>query len=178
MSLTPTQLPANTVLASPSGATGPLGVRTIAAADITSTGCLARLSGYATGTPYNLTATAAQVAPGTGSASITIATAGTYLILAAAHLLFSGATFAANRTATLTVHRTNNTPGDITNATRTVQTGVVTTLTGDAGTVVLPPTIYTATAGDMLQIFGSVSIIPTAGNLQCDSAEIIAIRIA
>lgn len=172
-----TQLPANTILAAPSGGSGPIGVRVIAAADIAATGHGASLSGYATGTAYNLTATSALLGLGTGSPVVTIATAGTYLILAAANLSLNGATFASNRTATIKVRRTNNTAADLANASRTVNSGVTTLITGALVNLTVPATVYAASAGDVLQVWGSVSIVPTAGNLQCDSAEIIAIRI-
>ena len=177
MALTPTQLAANTILASPSGTTGPLGVRPIAAADVAATGHGASLSGYATGTASNLTATAAVLGLGTGSPAITIATAGTYLLMACANLSLNAATFAANRTATLKIRRTNNTAADLANASRTINTGVTSLITGQLSQVSVPAVVYTASAGDILQVWGSVSVVPTAGNLQCDSAEIIAIRI-
>lgn len=133
---------------------------------------------YAAGTPYTMTATPAQVAFGTTSPAVTLSTAGTYLIMAASNLQYVAATYAGNQTASLKLRRTNNTASDLPNATRTIELRIITTITDDAGIVSIPAVVYTASAGDIIQIYGSVSATPAAGSVQCTSAEIIAVRIA
>lgn len=136
-----------------------------------------RHSAYAAGTAYSLTATPAALDFGTTDPSITISTAGTYMIIAHAGLKYNGATFAANQTATLKLRRTNNTAADLTSASRPVTLDIVTTFTGTAEIVQLPPVFYTATAGDVVTIFGSLSATPSVGSVDTDSAEIIAVRV-
>lgn len=136
------------------------------------------LSAYAAGTVYSLTNTQAAVDFGTTDPAITIDKAGTYLIMGSAQLEYNGTTYAANQTATLKFRRTNNTAADLTNATRTVELEIVTTLTGNAGAVVIPPTIYTtANTNDAIAMFGAVSAAPGAGTVDVMSAEIVAIRL-
>ncbi|HRI26001.1 MAG TPA: hypothetical protein PLZ45_15085 [Ferruginibacter sp.] len=36
--------------------------------------------------------------------------------------------------------------------------------------------IYTASAGDIIQLWGSVSVLPTAGSAQVNDASIIAVK--
>jgi hypothetical protein len=54
---------------------------------------------------------------------------------------------------------------------------IVTTITGDVAIAQIPPVIFTATAGDVVQIFGSVTALPSAGSVQVVSAEIVAVRL-
>jgi hypothetical protein len=131
---------------------------------------------YAAGTAYTLTATAAQLDFGTTDPSITLSTAGTYLLLAGAGVKYNGATYAGAQTITLKLRRTNNTAADLSNGSRTVELPVLTTFTG-GDYMATPQIIYTATAGDIVQLFGSVSATPSAGSVLTDSAEIIAIRL-
>lgn len=136
-----------------------------------------RYSGYASGTVYSLTATPALLDFGTTDPTITLSAAGTYLIQGNANLTYNGATYVGTQTATVKFRRTNNTAADLTSGSRTVTLNVVTTSTGDVGIVTVPPVIYTAGAGDIIQLFGSVSATPSAGSIQSDSAEIVAVRI-
>ena len=136
------------------------------------------LTVYASGTAYALTNTAALLDFGTTDPSLTITQPGTYLILARAELDYNGATFAASRTVTLKLRRTNNTAADITNSPLVAKTEVTTTVTATFGDFVLPPVIYTtANNNDIIQIFGDVDTVPTAGSLDASSADIIAIRL-
>ncbi len=134
-------------------------------------------SAYAAGTVYSLTATPALIDFGTTDPSITITSPGRYLIHAGAALKYTGATYAGAQTATVTVRRTNNTAADITSATRTIQLEIVTTITGNAGMASVPPVVYQATAGDILQVFGSVSATPSAGSVDVTSAEILIVKL-
>ncbi len=136
------------------------------------------VSSFASGTAYNLTATPAQLVFGTSNAQIVLDKAGTYLLLGTVNYEYSGATFAANRTVTTTLRRTNNTAADVTGSPTAVGTNVVTTVSGIMARMVLPPVVYTtANTNDIITIFGSVSVVPTAGNLQASEANIVAFRL-
>lgn len=136
------------------------------------------LSSYAAGTAYTLTAVAAALDFGTTDPSITVNKAGTYAIRGKVTLNYTGATFAAGRTVTLKLRRTNNTAADLTNGTTTVITAIVTTVTATFMVVELPEVIYTtALLTDIITIFGDVSVVPTAGTFDADSASIVATRL-
>ena len=136
------------------------------------------LTVYAVGTAYQLTNTAALLNFGTTDPVITITKPGTYLLLSRAELDYNGATFAASRTVTLKLRRTNNTAADVANALLTVGTEIVTTVTNTFGDFALPPVIYTTVnSNDIIQLFGDVSVVPTAGSLDAVSADIVAIRL-
>lgn len=128
------------------------------------------------GTAYTLTATPAALDFGTTDPSVTLAQTGTYLIIGSVNVKYTGATFAASRTVTLKWRRTNNTATDLGTATPTL-TDIITALTYTFGVVPLSPLIYTAAAGDVVTIFGDVSVLPTAGAIDCVGAEIYAIRL-
>jgi hypothetical protein len=132
---------------------------------------------YAAGTVYALTATSAAIDFGTTDPVITFAKAGTYLIQARVNLEYAGATFAANRTVTIKLRRTNNTAADLTNGSTAIGTDVVTTVTGVLEVLGLPTIVYAAAAGDIVTIFGDVSVIPTAGALNVTEASIVATRL-
>ncbi len=136
-----------------------------------------RISAYAAGTAYSLTTSAALLDFGTTDPSITITPSGTYLLFARVHLKYNGATFAANRTVTLKIRKTSGTPADVANTPATFITQVVTTFTATAGVISLPVVVYAASAGDVLEVWGSVDTGPTAGSLDAVEAELIAIRI-
>lgn len=132
---------------------------------------------YGSGTGYFLTATSAALAFGTTSPSITFNYDGVYLIMAKVNLEFVGATFAANRTVILKLHRTNNTAGDLDYSATTIGTNIVTTANGVLANSPLPVIIYNATAGDIVTIFGNVSVLPTAGLLQATEAFMTVFRL-
>ncbi len=133
---------------------------------------------YGAGSAYSLTQTPALVNLGTTPPSITLADAGTYLLLARAGLKYNVATFAAVRTVTLKLRRTNNTPADLSNAITTFLTSIITLLTFTAGSLVVPPVIYTAQNGDVVQLFGSIDTLPTAGSIDITECEIVAIKLS
>lgn len=133
---------------------------------------------YASGTAYALTNTSTALDFGTTDPALTITQPGTYLIFSRANLKYNAATFAASRTVTLKLSRTNNSAADITNATITFLTDIITTLTYTAGIISIPPVLYTtANADDSITIKGDVGVVPTAGSLDVVAAEIIAIRL-
>jgi len=134
---------------------------------------------YAAGTAYQLTATPALLDFGTTDPSLTLNSPGTYLLLARARIDYTAATFAAVRTVTAKLRRTNNTAADLTGASASLLTSIITTLTFSLGHLVIPTVIYTtANSNDIIQLFGSVSVVPTAGSIDATEAEIIAIRLA
>lgn len=149
---------------------------------VSGTGVLAvnsSIAAYAVGTAYSLTNAQAALVFGTTSPSITVNVAGTYLLLSVVRLDYNGATFAASRNATIKLRRTNNTAADITNATTTYETAVVTLLSDTMATISLPPVIYTTTnTDDALTIFGGLNTAPSAGSLDAVEASLLAIRIS
>lgn len=133
---------------------------------------------YAAGTAYSLTNTAAALDFGTTDPSLVLNKAGTYLIFGRVNLKYNAATFAAVRTATLKLRRTNNTAADLTNGTMTAATQIITTLTYTMGVFSLPPVIYTtAVLTDAITIFGNLDVVPTAGSLDAVEASIVAVRL-
>lgn len=138
----------------------------------------ASLSVYAAGTAYQLTNTAALLNFGTTDPSLTITSAGVWLLLSRVRIDYTGATFAAVRTGALKLRRTNNTAADITNSPCGFLTDIITTLTYTLGSFNLPPIIYTTTnSDDVIEIWGSISVVPTAGSIDASEAEIVAIKL-
>lgn len=132
---------------------------------------------YAAGTAYTLTNASALLDFGTTDPTVTLNAPGTWLFFGRVVVSYNGATFAANRTATFKLRRTNNTAADLTGASSAHVTNIVTTSTYTE-TVVIPPVLYTTTnAGDVISLYGLVNTVPTAGSLDVSEAEIIAIRI-
>jgi hypothetical protein len=131
-------------------------------------------SAYASGTVYTLTATPALVDFGTTDPAITIPAGGAFVLTGGLNVKYVGATYAANQTCTVKLRKTSGTAADVTSATRTITLRIVTTITDDAGYVTIPPTVFNATAGDVIQVWASVSATPSAGSVTVDSAEILA----
>lgn len=137
------------------------------------------LAAYGTGTVYTLTNTAAAVAFGTTSPSLTIDKAGTYLIQGRMQLAYTGATV-ATETATVKLRRTNNTAADLTSGSTTIDLPVSTALTYTYGTVQIPPVVYTtANTNDVVTIFANVSATLGAGTITAEvgGTNIIAVRL-
>lgn len=133
---------------------------------------------FASGTAYSLTATPAALTFGTSSPTLVLDKAGTYLLLARVNLKYNGATFAAARTVTLKLRRTNNTPADLTGGSTALTTDIVTTKTFTFSAGMLPPIAVTTTnTNDIITIFGDVSVVPTAGSLDAIEANIVAVRL-
>jgi hypothetical protein len=132
---------------------------------------------YSSGTVYSLTGTSALLDFGTTDPSITIATAGKYLIFTKANYKLTGATFAGTQTITTKLRRTNNTAADLTNASDVITLPIVTTTTNHAGSSAFPVIVYTATAGDIIQVWGVLSATPSAGSVDCTNVSIVAVKI-
>ena len=136
------------------------------------------VTAYAAGTVYTLTATSALIDFATTDPSVILDQAGTYLIISGANSKLNAATFAATQTATCKLRRTNNTAADITSATETVTLPIVTTTTSHAGTFNMPAIIYTTTnTDDIIQMWGIVSVLPSAGSISIQYAYVVAIKL-
>jgi hypothetical protein len=135
-------------------------------------------AGYGTGTAYSLTTTSAKVTMGTSSPEVTLPTAGTYMIISNLNLQYAGLTTVGAATANVKLRRTNNTAGDLTNATADFEGQIATLLTGPAGDIDIKGVLYTtSTAGDVIEMWGSRGNNITLGALNVSQAWIIAVRI-
>lgn len=136
------------------------------------------LSVYAGGTAYSFTNAAALLNFGTTDPSLTISAPGIYLIFARVRVDLTAATFAAVRNLTLKLRRTNNTAADITNSSMGAKTPITTTETFTMGIFDLQPLVYTTTnSDDVLEIWGGLDTVPSAGSLDAVEASIVAVRI-
>ena len=144
----------------------------------TLTAYITLLSVYAAGTAYSLTNTPALLNFGTTDPSLTITKAGTWLLLGRVNIKYNGATFIASRTVTIKIRRTNNTAADIANTTSAFATGIVTTFTENFAVADMQPVFYTTTnTNDVLEIWGSIDTVPSAGSIDTTEASLIAIRL-
>lgn len=133
---------------------------------------------YGSGTAHTITgASFAAVVFGTsGTQEITLTTAGTWLLYARARTDYVGSTFAAVRTVSFKLRRTNNTAGDVTNAATAFKTEIITTLTYTALDVAFPPVQYvTANVNDVIQMQVAIDTDPSAGSIQIVEADIVAV---
>lgn len=135
------------------------------------------LTSYSVGTAYSLTNTQAALTFGTTSPSITITSPGTYLIFYRAVVDYTGATFAAVRTATFKLRRTNNTAADVTGSSVATLTSILTLITSTMAPISGVVTYTTTNSDDVVKIFGALDVVPTAGSLDVSSASIVAIRL-
>jgi len=138
---------------------------------------LSSLSVHAAGTAYSLTNVAALLDFGTTDSTLVITAPGTWLILTRVRYDYNAATFAAVRTVTTALRRTNNTAADVISS--AWKTDIITTLTYTAHFQVLPPVLYTtANSDDILQLWASVNTVPSAGSLDAVEAEIVCVKIS
>lgn len=134
---------------------------------------------YGAGTAYVLTNTAAAIDFGTTDPTITITTAGTYMLWGQVVLAYNGATVVAE-TATVKMRRTNNTAADVGQVV-VIDLPVATTSTYTYGVVALPPTVYVTTnVDDIVKLFGNVSAALGAGTIDATAVgtSLVAMRIA
>lgn len=122
-------------------------------------------STYGSGTAYTLTATPAAIALGTTSPSLTLDKSGRWKIYGKVNVQNNGATFASSRTVTAQLQDTTNSVS-ITNGSDAFITGAITGVTSEAGDCYAEAE-YTVAANAVITIFGSVSVTPTAGSIQC-----------
>lgn len=132
---------------------------------------------YGAGTNYILTNTSAKVTFGTTSPSITLPSAGTYLIISNLKIQYAGLTTLLN-TCNFKLRRINNTAGDIPNATTNFDV-VATLLTGTGGDVDIPTVIYTtATSGDIIEMWANrQNGISVTGSIQVGEAGITVVKL-
>ena len=144
----------------------------------TATPTITPITAYASGTVYSLTNTDALVDFGTTDPTIVLDKSGTYLLFGRAYLVYNGATYAANQTVTIHLRRTNNTAGNVANATTTATLRIVTTLTDTVGVMPLPPVVYsTSNTTDSISVYGSLSATPAAGTVDVKEASVVALKI-
>ncbi len=139
---------------------------------------VAPISKYGTGTAHTITgASFAAVIFGTsGTQEITLTTAGTWMIFARARVDVVAATFAAVRTVSFKLRRTNNTAGDVTSSPCAAKTQIITTLTFTMFDKGFPPVAYvTANVNDVLQMQVAIDTDPTAGSIQIVEADLVAV---
>lgn len=138
----------------------------------------AQLSVFAAGTAAIALGTVAAMPDfSTTDPTITINGTGAWLIQSRGKYDFNGATFAAVRTLTQKLRRTNNTAADVGNSTVTWKVPIVTTAAHSAGEL-NNTTIYTTTnTTDILQLQCAVDVAPSAGSLDIAEASIIATRL-
>lgn len=139
---------------------------------------LGTTAAYGSGAAYSLTATPALINLGTTPPSITLTSPGTYLLWGRARFDFNGATFAADQTITAKIHCTTNTVQDIPNTVKGWKLPIVTTQTYTGAEIYIAPVAYVATAGDTLQLWGSISAIPSAGSMDAIEGDIVAVQVA
>lgn len=132
---------------------------------------------YAAGTAYQLTNTAAKIDFGTTDPAILFSKAGVFLLLARVNVKYNGATFAAPRDVTIKIRKTSGTPADVTGSSTTATTAIVTTVTNTFQVISLPPVLFTAAANDQIELYGSVSVVPSAGSIDVVEASIVAVRL-
>jgi hypothetical protein len=139
-----------------------------------------------TGAVYSLTATAALLNMGTTPPTLTLTAPGTYLIFGRARFDWNSATLVTGKTITMKLRRTNNTPADLTFVGGTIAQAAYKLPVGPAGTLAytaaafeIPPTLYTTLlTTDIVQLWGSMDVIPSPGTVDTIEASLIALRIA
>lgn len=133
---------------------------------------------YAVGGSQALTASNSQLL----SAVVTLPSNGTYLISASVRLDFSGATTLTSKTVFLKLRETTNGPADVSNAVRELATGIVTDDNSTFAVPSIPTVVYSGSAGDTIQLQGSLSALLNdpyeTGDVVAVEAEIVALPIA
>ena len=133
---------------------------------------------YGSGTGYTLTATSAALDFASTDPNLVITSPGKYIISARMQIRYAGATFHTSREIVSKITRTNNSLLDLPNSQTTIPTGIVTTETGVLEVFTLPSIVYETTrSDDILKIYSSVAVLPTAGTVVVTEASIVATRI-
>lgn len=132
---------------------------------------LPTLSNYNVGGTQSLSDSAGQLL----SAEITLATAGHYLIMVTARIDRDVVTFASSQTANIKLRETNNGPADLANALANLSTGTPTAESGTMAIVALPAVDYNAAAGDVVEVWGSLTANPYSGALKVVEVSILAV---
>jgi predicted secreted protein len=129
---------------------------------------------YASGTPYTLTNISALVDFGTIDPTLTLEETKFYKIRAGIKIEYVGATLAANQVITLKLRKTSGTPADIPNSSTTLTTEILTTITKTMGVFPLPEVVCFLAVSDIIQIWASIDVVPSAGSIQISAASIVA----
>jgi len=123
------------------------------------------------GIAYDVTNAAAQI---TGS-TVTVPATGTYLVLACVTVLYTGTTFASNRTLTLSVRNTTDAANVLT---ITRDTTIQTTTSQPSLDYVFPFTTQSLTAAKVLQLYASLDTVESAGSTVITAASLCILPIA
>jgi len=129
----------------------------------------------ASGTAAVLTNTSKLLDFGTTDPSMTLTNTGTYRLSCILQVEYNAATVVAE-TAAFKLRRTNNTAADLSNTTWTIDLPVATTLTNTYGIITISPIFYSATAGDVLEVWGVVSATLGAGTIDVSRCQFLAER--
>lgn len=109
--------------------------------------------------------------------TLTLGAAGTYSLSSSVTTTLSGATFAAVQAVSCHIYRTNNTPASVSGSTSFSLLPVVTTLSVAGPNVVIPRANYTTTtSGDTLKIYCSLTLAPSAGEVDVTSIYMLGVR--
>ena len=133
---------------------------------------------YSSGDGYTLTTTPTQITYSVTTPEINIGTPGTYLLTARNQFKFVATTISTERTSTISLYRSNNTPGNLTNGTVTAMASKL--VVAETGTFVDQTwsCIYTtANTDDNIQLYGSYDADPTSGTIVASESSIIAVRL-
>jgi hypothetical protein len=133
---------------------------------------LPTLSDYGVGGSQALTDSSVQLL----TASVTLTTAGNYLLMATVRLDKDVVTFPVSQTITLKLRETT-VGADVPNAIVNLATGTPTAESGTLAIAAIPPVDYTATAGDEIQIFGSIDATAYAGAIEAVEISLLAIKL-
>lgn len=137
-----------------------------------------KVASYSSGTAYNMTTTPAKITFGSNSPSVTLPTAGTYVIMSNVRIDYAGLTNLAANTVTIKLRRINNTATDLSDAAGDFVVPPVTLLTSTGGDCDVSTVFYTTTNNnDIIEIWGSRSGSVSVGNIQAGNAWIVAYRI-
>lgn len=108
------------------------------------------------------------------SSSVVLA-AKSYLILATFRLDYDVATFASHEAIEIKLRETVNGPADVANAIVNLNTPITSAVTGTFIEGSLPAVVYTAAAGDTVEMFGSIAATPYSGSIQVVELSILAL---
>lgn len=132
---------------------------------------------FGSGTVYSVTTTPALLNLGTTQPSVQLGAAGLWLIFARARFDLNGATFGAVRTLT-TLVRNVTTSTNLPNSSATQKIQVVTTETFTLPGYEKVFTYESSADNELIQLWASLSVGPSAGSVDCAEADILAIKIA
>lgn len=107
--------------------------------------------------------------------SSVVLAAKSYLLLATFRLDYDVATFASHEAIEIKLRETVNGPADVANAIVNLNTPITSAVTGTFIEGSLPAVVYTAAAGDTVEMFGSIAATPYSGSIQVVELSILAL---